>query len=238
MRFQPKSEDEVKRGELLVPGECEFEVRDAKDERSDKGNSMIHLILDCYDTNGDKAIVHDYLVESMPHKLRHFCYAAGIGQLYENGELEAANCIGCGGSCRIRTEQDKQKQYPPKNAVVDYIVPNGAKETPAYQQAKADHANKQAGVDSPKTTAWKSFCTLTSGLDGEGRTNAWREAITQAFGASANANNLTELQWKRFVAVVGSYKVGVGFPMALRHKDTPANPVEQQPVFAEDDIPF
>lgn len=220
MQFAPKTEDEVKRGNLLRPGECDFTVRDATDEVSDKGNEMIKLMLEVWDQDGEKAVVFDYLLEAMAHKLRHFCYAVGLGHIYEAGELTADHCIGKGGRLLIRNEQDKLKKYPPKNGVADYVLADRTKETPNYQTSKS---NGMGGValQQAKQAAWQEFGRQYKG-DPAMKETEFRQAAARYFSNRA-LDSLGYLEWQKFT------KDG------FRPQDAPFS---EQQEFKEDDIPF
>ena len=124
MKFSPKTEKEVAGRLLLDPGRYKFEVAKSTDEVSAKGNEMIHIVLKVYGKGADEvAFVHDYLLESMAHKLRHFAYAVGLGIKYEAGTLSADDCFGRSGTVALRHRKDDG--YDTKNEVQDYIVPEG-----------------------------------------------------------------------------------------------------------------
>lgn len=184
MRVTPRTEEEIKRSKLLAPGECDFEVRDAKDETSKSNNEMIHLILDVWDSNGDKALVHDYLLDAMPHKVRHFCYAVGLGHVYENGELEADACIGKSGRCLIRSKQDRG--YDPKNDVADYVVADSTKETKGYATAKAKQ--QASGKDAGATLAAERQAAMRTAWE------TWKRKFTKEFPQSTQVE--CETAWK------------------------------------------
>lgn len=134
MRVTPKTEEEVQRNRLLTPGECDFEVRKAENVTSSKGNEMIKLTLEVWDCDSKNAIVWDYLLDKMPHKVRHFCYAVGLGRAYEAGQVDAEQCEGKSGRLLIRNSQDPG--YDAKNEVADYVVADRTKETTGYKEAK------------------------------------------------------------------------------------------------------
>lgn len=145
MRITPKTEEEVNRNKLLFPGECDFEVRKAIDKTSKAGNEMIELTLECWDSKQGNAMVFDYLLDAMAHKMRHFCYAVGLGRAYEAGSLSAEQCEGKSGRLIIRNAQDKMREHPPKNEVADYVVADRTKETPGYKDAKRN-TNDRVGA--------------------------------------------------------------------------------------------
>jgi hypothetical protein len=121
MRFEPKSEEELK-SVVLAPGVYDGEVLKAEEKTSKKGNDMIVLTLKFYGAGDDATVVNDYLLDSMPKKLRHFCEAAGILDLYESGEFQADDCQGRSVKARLKVDRDPSGQYEDKNAVADYVV--------------------------------------------------------------------------------------------------------------------
>lgn len=52
MRFEPKSEDQLKAEFLLPDGEYDFTVTEAEEKQSAKGNDMIALKLTAYTPDG------------------------------------------------------------------------------------------------------------------------------------------------------------------------------------------
>lgn len=147
MKFQPKTDQQIATENCLTPGQYDFEVIAATDKKSQKGNDMIELKLKVYpnDDSGARTIF-DYLLEQMAFKLRHFAYAVGLGETYERGELTAAMCSGHSGKVALRIGQDKEKKYPPKNEVVDYVVPG--EENEITQALNGQFAGAAARVES------------------------------------------------------------------------------------------
>ena len=120
MRFQPRTEDELKAETLLPEGDYDFEVMEAADTTSKKGNDMIKVKLRVFTNNGERH-VYDYLMPSMGFKLRHFCESTGLLSKYDNGTLGAADCANRTGIASIDIEEGKDG-YGPKNKVTDYVV--------------------------------------------------------------------------------------------------------------------
>ena len=102
-----------------------FEVSEAIDKKSKSGNDMIELKLKIWDQLGHERQCFDYLLESMAHKLRHFCEVGGLIDKYDSGDLQAVNCIGKSGHLELVIQVGKPKPeggyYPDKNSVKDYI---------------------------------------------------------------------------------------------------------------------
>lgn len=122
MRFTPQTADEIISSTLLQDGKYPFEVVDAKDKTSKSGNEMIELQLRIYDQQDKAHFIYDYLLESMKFKLLHFCEAAFLSDKYASGLLVAADCIGKKGYAEVFIQEDKNKQYAPKNSIKDYIT--------------------------------------------------------------------------------------------------------------------
>lgn len=144
MRFEPKTEEELK-NTVLQPGIYDGEILKAVEKTSKKsGNPMIELTMKFYGEGDESALVMDYLLESMPKKLRHFCDAAGILEMYESGEFNADDCQGLSIRAKLKVDHDKNDQYDDKNVVADYVV-----EAPAPKPAPAT-ANRKAAKPEPK----------------------------------------------------------------------------------------
>ena len=153
MRFTPKSEKQIQeeRFPVVKPGKYHFEVTDAKDEVSKKGNEMIVLRLKIFDQNlNPVCYVNDYLMENMAHKLRHAAYVCGLGNSYESGELHSNLFIGKTGTVDLVIQKDKTGQYADKNSVQDYFPSD------SEQQKKPDeiHSIGGWGDDLPEPPAW------------------------------------------------------------------------------------
>lgn len=123
MRFQPKTENEVAGAGLFPKGTYDFEVAEAADKVSSKGNDMTELVVRVFDKDGKNKKVFDWLVdtEGGAYKIRHFAEASGMLAEYEKGELMAEDMIGKTGRCEIIIQKDKTGAYPDKNAITDYL---------------------------------------------------------------------------------------------------------------------
>ena len=127
MRFQPKTDEEIQSMSLIPEGRYQFQVSDATNEISKtSGNEMIKLKLIVWDQEAHERIVFDYLLESMAHKLKHFCQAVGLIDDYESGILDNMKCIGKSGTLDLIIQKGKINPsggvYPDKNVVKDYVV--------------------------------------------------------------------------------------------------------------------
>lgn len=148
MQFAPKSEQELKSENLFAEGDYDFEVLEAEETRSKKGNDMIKLKLNVLDRSGNSRWVYDYLLESMGFKLRHFCEGTGLLSKYDQGTLTARDCIGRSGICKLQVE-DASGAYPAKNSVADYVVKAAHVQRPAEQPANQGRATQPARATAP-----------------------------------------------------------------------------------------
>lgn len=133
MRYQPKTEADV--SPLLKPGVYDFTVTNAEDRQSKSGNDMIALELEVFTETGGIRRLKDYLLEKVAYKLRHFCYATGMGDLYESGQFGASDCVGRSGKLKLGVQS--QEGYQDKNEVRDYEVIEGGKPTKVLPPAQA-----------------------------------------------------------------------------------------------------
>jgi hypothetical protein len=154
MKFQPKTQDQIERENLLPAGTYDYEVLQATDKTSKSGNDMIHLKLKVFRPEGGFVYADDYLLEKMAFKLIHFCHGAGLEDKYNAGELAASDCIGRTGKCDLII--DEQAGFPPKNAIKDYIAPKqapagiGAQAPSSVQRRTTVHASApQPAVSAP-----------------------------------------------------------------------------------------
>lgn len=122
MRFTPKDEQELLLEKLLPDGEYDFFVQTATQKKSKNGNDMIELKLDVSSPAGRHGIIYDYLTPSMLYKIKHFCDATNLTDLYNEGYLPPDKLENKKGKLTLRIQIDKTGQYGPRNSVVDYIV--------------------------------------------------------------------------------------------------------------------
>jgi hypothetical protein len=105
---------------VLTPGIYPFKVLQAADETSRAGNDMIHLKLGVERHNGTDQWVHDYIVATQPHKLKALCRAVGMLDLFDTGEITAAQLVGASGKVKVKIEPPKGS-WPEKNTVDEYV---------------------------------------------------------------------------------------------------------------------
>lgn len=119
MRVTPKTDEEL--NPLLMPGEYDAEVYQAEEKTSSKGNEMIELRLKVYhDGSPQPILLRDWLLDSVPAKLKRFCEAAGLMDLYEAQELTADSCVGA--SVRVNIKIKSDPQYGEQNSIGGYMV--------------------------------------------------------------------------------------------------------------------
>ncbi len=142
MKFKPQTEKEIAEANLMPKGTYPFEVIEAEEGTSKKGNEMIIATLRFFMPDGKTRLLTTYLMEAMPAQLFHFCAYSGLAAEYGAGTLTAALCVGKTGYADIIIKEDKTGQYPPQNNVKDYVRPKplapGASPHPSAGSA-ADH---------------------------------------------------------------------------------------------------
>lgn len=125
MKVEPISKEEASNSNfnLLKPGTYPFEVLEAIDYKSERtGNQMIRLNLLIHLPGGGTRRLYDYLVNQMPHKLRHIAEVCGAVASYEAGNLEPHELEGKSGYVKIGIQKSKNPEYPDdKNTVNDYV---------------------------------------------------------------------------------------------------------------------
>lgn len=123
MKFKPKSEKEIAEAGLWPKGDYQFQILEAEETTSSKGNAMIKMKVKVFNDAGQSQNIFDYIVDgSMEHKLRHLCEAAGLLAEYEQGEIEAYQLVDKTGYCKVGISKDKTGAYPDKNGITDYLV--------------------------------------------------------------------------------------------------------------------
>ncbi len=120
MRVTPRSEQELQESLVMPKGIYKFEVASAEEAVSKSGNEMIKLQLRIWDKEGKVHILYDYLLDSLPFKLRHFAEYVGLIEKYNMGGINAEDCLYKSGSVELMIQEAKDN-YPMKNAVKDYV---------------------------------------------------------------------------------------------------------------------
>lgn len=134
------TESEIAALGILPEGDYSFQVLNAADDISKKGNDMIVLDLCVFAPEGGERKVRDYLVPGTPwgvKKIHDFAHGVGLGGKYDSGEFTADDCLDRTGWCKVRVEKGKAKEdgsgnFPDRNAVAWYLVkkPEGAAARP------------------------------------------------------------------------------------------------------------
>jgi hypothetical protein len=127
-RFNPKSDkelDEMLNFSLLADGEYPFKILKVEETVSSKGNPMLVVKL-LLTLGNDSRTITDYLMESMPHKLKHFFESIGMHRYYEKGEIDINALSGLGGVLKLGLQKGAAKpdgsgNWPDKNQVKDYV---------------------------------------------------------------------------------------------------------------------
>lgn len=124
-KYTPKTEEEVLTEGLIQAGVYDFEIAGAEDAVSSKGNDMIKLSINLFDSEGKPRGLTDYLTFNYQRKLRHAADACKILTIYEDGSLAAEHFIGKTGKLELQIKKGDKKpdggDYPDKNDVKDYI---------------------------------------------------------------------------------------------------------------------
>lgn len=137
MNFKPKTEKEIIEAGLMPKGTYPFEVIDAEDGVSKKGNEMIVATLRIFTPDDKTRVLTAYLMEAMAAQLFHFCTYCGLAAEYGAGTLTAALCVGKTGYVDINIKEDKTGQYPPQNVIKDFVRPPALKPSSAPHPAAA-----------------------------------------------------------------------------------------------------
>lgn len=123
MQFQPKTKQEIDDERLLPKGEYDFEIEDAEEKNSAKGNGMIQLTVRVSNGNGHSRKLTDYILPQKAEKLRNCCAACGVLDKYKSGTVSDDDFPGkCG---RLTLKVEKKKGWPDRNVIADYLT-NGA----------------------------------------------------------------------------------------------------------------
>ena len=130
------TDQEIAAQDLVPAGQYQFEVLEASEQISKTGNPMIKLKLKIWTNDGKERVIFDYILAAFARKLKHFCIATHQQDKYDQGNLQASDCIFKMGKLDLGIEVGKPNPngglYPDKNTVLDYVI-----ETAAAPQANA-----------------------------------------------------------------------------------------------------
>lgn len=128
MQYTPKTEKEIQEALVWPKGTYDFEVIKAEkavgsDTSKNPGMEYIKLSkVQIWNDAGETRFINGVLHPKMEAQLRHFCYATGIGAVYESGKLRADHCEGRTGKLKLKVK-DAEGNYPAKNEIADFEVP-------------------------------------------------------------------------------------------------------------------
>jgi hypothetical protein len=141
MRVTPVTKEVADAGggsEPFRAGDYDFIIDAAEEGESKAGNEMLKLVLHVFNRDGDKRTVFDYILstENFQWKMRHMMESIGMVKRYDQGIIEPHEIKGKPGRCRIKVEP--ATDWPAKNSIVDYLVPQQAEAaTPRARQPAA-----------------------------------------------------------------------------------------------------
>lgn len=145
MDYTPKTEKDLRENMLLPPGLYNFEVVEALEKQSKKGNDMIELNLRIFVDDGTTRLLKDWLVPGSDLgdlKLNRFAHATGLEQMYFSSDLTALACVGAVGEVRVTIEGNDD--YGDQNRIKDYVPVDRAK-------PPVETAAKPVGVPAQQT---------------------------------------------------------------------------------------
>ena len=125
MEYQPRQDREIRDAMCLQPGIYDFEVAEAAEKVSKKGNDMIELKLRVFTPDGSTRFVNDWLVPGSDMgdlKLNRFAHATGLQDAYFAGELNGFNCTGATG--KVKTTIQTDETFGDQVHVKNYVVPS------------------------------------------------------------------------------------------------------------------
>ena len=147
MQFQPKTQEEIReqvksRYSILLPGVYDFEVLEANDRISKKGNPMLELLLNIAEYTPEGSLknywVRDYILSDNQPRLFELCEAINMLGDYERGVLDPVDLQGKCGRAEIIIRKDKEGQYPDQNSVKKYIAKKFESQEPSKQAQSLD----------------------------------------------------------------------------------------------------
>lgn len=157
MQFDPQNEKDIRAKMVLPAGDYDFEVAEATDTTSKKGNEMIALKLRVFCPDGSTRQISDWLLPTMELKLNRFCHATGLQDAYFAGAIDAYACLNVAGRCKLIVQE--QEGYGVQNSVKDYLPAT----TPQGPQEEAPA--KPAGVPTKQTKRAMAAAKADSPID-------------------------------------------------------------------------
>lgn len=147
--FQPIPMSELKRNRLMERGVYDFEVRSAENKTFQTGSKGILLKCTVFQPNGGEKWIDCNLVfsEKALFQVADFCAAVGLMANYESGNLDARDCEGRAGKCRVGIEE--KEGYEPRNKISGFVVPKPANAAPRSQPQSARVTPAPASTSAP-----------------------------------------------------------------------------------------
>lgn len=159
MQYNTRTEKELAEANLLPKGEYPFEIADAKEQKSKKGNDMLVVEVDCIGESGARKRVTDYIVPGTiwaDKKLHDLMWSVGLGQKYATGTITADDLIGRSGFAAVSIDKGKpftaqdgtEREGYDKNKIAFYKRGEDAPSSKKPQPTEAQLANQTAnGAD-------------------------------------------------------------------------------------------
>jgi hypothetical protein len=131
MQFTPKSDSEIEAAEKErkerwvwpINQNYDFTILGAVEKTGDYGE-YIDLEAKLYHPNGEwNQTLRDFVGSESP-RLKTLCYAVGLGERYEAGEINAYDFNNKSGKCKLIVKRDKSGVYHDKNKISDYVRSN------------------------------------------------------------------------------------------------------------------
>jgi len=125
MKFQPLTEEEIKRAMFIEDGSYNYKVVKSSEKKSDKtGNDYIALELTVWDKAGKERLIFCNLWSIK--LLKHFCDVNGMEEDYKSGDIPSYKFMNkSGGKVTIGFEPEKINptggMYKAKNVILDFV---------------------------------------------------------------------------------------------------------------------
>jgi hypothetical protein len=148
--FQPIPQSELKRNRLMDKGTYDFEVVKAENKTFGTGSNGIALTVAVFGPSGGQKWIDCNLVfvPKAMFQVADFCATTGLMGHYELGNLDAQDCLGRGGKCRVGIEE--KEGYEPRNKITGFVAPKAANAGAAPRQAQS--ARVATDTQRPATT--------------------------------------------------------------------------------------
>lgn len=124
MKHQAMTEEEISKSGLMQEGVYDFTIVEANEYVNDKGNEVMKLKLNVFDTDGSARVILDWVTPSYPKKFKHLHDACGLLDLYNARETKPENLIEKSGKLQIGIGDpytDKNGEERINNTVLDYV---------------------------------------------------------------------------------------------------------------------